>query len=95
MIREVILAGNILLFLDELHTIIGAGGAEGAIDASNILKPSLARGEIQLIGATTIEEYRKYIEKDAALERRFQPVNIEEPSAEADRSDLKRTAPAV
>ena len=81
-IREVILAGNILLFLDELHTIIGAGGAEGAIDASNILKPSLARGEIQLIGATTIEEYRKYIEKDAALERRFQPVNIEEPSAE-------------
>ena len=81
-IREVITAGNILLFIDELHTIIGAGGAEGAIDASNILKPSLARGEIQLIGATTIEEYRKYIEKDAALERRFQPVNIEEPSAE-------------
>ena len=79
MIAEVIADGNIILFLDELHTIIGAGGAEGAIDASNILKPSLARGEIQLIGATTITEYRKYIEKDAALERRFQPVNVEEP----------------
>lgn len=78
-IAEVISDGNIILFLDELHTIIGAGGAEGAIDASNILKPSLARGEIQLIGATTITEYRKYIEKDAALERRFQPVNVEEP----------------
>lgn len=79
-IREVTEAGNIYLFLDELHTLIGAGGAEGAIDASNILKPSLARGEIQLIGATTISEYRKYIEKDAALERRFQPVNVEEPT---------------
>lgn len=79
-IEEVRNDGKILLFLDELHTIIGAGGAEGAIDASNILKPSLARGEIQLIGATTIEEYRKYIEKDAALERRFQPVRVEEPS---------------
>lgn len=77
-IHEVTEAGNVLLFLDELHTLIGAGGAEGAIDASNILKPSLARGEIQLIGATTIAEYRKYIEKDAALERRFQPVNVEE-----------------
>ena len=76
-LAEVKKAGNILLFIDELHTIIGAGGAEGAIDASNILKPSLARGEIQLIGATTIEEYRKYIEKDAALERRFQPVTVE------------------
>ena len=81
-IKEVVAAGNILLFLDELHTIIGAGGAEGAMDASNILKPYLARGELQLIGATTIEEYRKYIEKDAALERRFQPVMVEEPSAE-------------
>lgn len=81
-IREVIEAGNIYLFLDELHTLIGAGGAEGAIDASNILKPSLSRGEIQLIGATTISEYRKYIEKDAALERRFQPVMVEEPSQE-------------
>lgn len=81
-ISEVKAAGNILLFLDELHTIIGAGGAEGAIDASNILKPSLARGEIQLIGATTLEEYRKYIEKDAALERRFQPVKVEEPTEE-------------
>ena len=81
-IREVINDGNIILFVDEIHTIIGAGGAEGAIDASNILKPSLARGELQLIGATTISEYRKYIEKDAALERRFQPVMVEEPSEE-------------
>ena len=81
-IREVIAAGNVILFLDEMHTIIGAGGAEGAIDASNILKPSLARGEIQLIGATTISEYRKYVEKDAARERRFQPVNVEEPTEE-------------
>jgi ATP-dependent Clp protease ATP-binding subunit ClpC len=81
-IREVIGAGNILLFMDELHTIIGAGGAEGAMDASNILKPYLARGEMQMIGATTVEEYRKYIERDAALERRFQPVMVEEPSVE-------------
>ncbi len=81
-LAEVMNDGEVLLFIDEIHTIIGAGGAEGAIDASNILKPSLARGEIQLIGATTIEEYRKYIEKDAALERRFQPVTVEEPSEE-------------
>ena len=79
-LAEVMEDGEVLLFIDEIHTIIGAGGAEGAIDASNILKPSLARGEIQLIGATTIEEYRKYIEKDSALERRFQPVTVEEPS---------------
>ena len=81
-IGEVTRAGNILLFIDEIHTIIGAGGAEGAIDASNILKPALARGEVQVIGATTIEEYRKYIEKDAALERRLQPVVVEEPTEE-------------
>lgn len=81
-IKEVTDDGNIILFLDELHTIIGAGGAEGAIDASNIMKPSLARGELQLIGATTIAEYRKYIEKDEALERRFQPVTVEEPTEE-------------
>ena len=82
LISEVKSNGNIILFLDEIHTMIGAGGAEGAIDASSILKPSLARGEMQLIGATTITEYRKYIEKDAALERRFQPVTVEEPSQE-------------
>ncbi len=79
-IKEVMADGNIILFLDEIHTIIGAGGAEGAIDASSILKPSLARGEIQLIGATTVDEYRKHIEKDPALERRFQPITVEEPS---------------
>ena len=82
LIQEVKAAGNVILFLDEVHTIIGAGGAEGAMDASNILKPSLARGELQLIGATTIGEYRKYIEKDAALERRFQPITVEEPTRE-------------
>ncbi len=81
-IKEVMQSGNVLLFIDEIHTIIGAGGAEGAIDAANILKPSLARGELQLIGATTREEYRKHIEKDAALERRFQPVEVNEPDSE-------------
>lgn len=88
LISEVEAAGNIILFLDEIHTMIGAGGAEGAIDASSILKPSLARGELQLIGATTITEYRKYIEKDAALERRFQPVSVEEPTKEQCREIL-------
>ncbi len=77
---EIRQAGNVILFIDELHTLIGAGGAEGAIDASNILKPSLARGELQCIGATTLDEYRKYIEKDAALERRFQPIQVDEPT---------------
>ena len=84
---------GILLFIDELHTIIGAGGAEGALDASNILKPSLSRGELQIIGATTLEEYRKYIEKDAALERRFQPVTVEEPSEEEAYEILKGLCP--
>ena len=92
-INEVRSNQGILLFIDELHTIIGAGGAEGALDASNILKPSLSRGEIQLIGATTLEEYRKYIEKDAALERRFQPVTVEEPSEEETIEILKGLRP--
>ncbi|MGG3694458.1 ATP-dependent protease ATP-binding subunit ClpC, partial [Heyndrickxia ginsengihumi] len=86
---EIRQAGNIILFIDELHTLIGAGGAEGAIDASNILKPSLARGELQCIGATTLDEYRKYIEKDAALERRFQPIQVDEPSTEESIQILK------
>ena len=88
-ISEVVESGDVLLFIDEIHTIIGAGGAEGALDASNILKPSLARGEIQLIGATTINEYRKYIEKDSALERRFQPVTVDEPTEEESVAILK------
>ncbi|MBR2189269.1 MAG: ATP-dependent Clp protease ATP-binding subunit [Eubacterium sp.] len=92
-IQEVMENKNILLFVDEIHTMIGAGGAEGALDASNILKPSLSRGEIQLIGATTIEEYRKYIEKDAALERRFQPVTVEEPTEEHAREILRGLRP--
>lgn len=92
-LKEVMQNGNILLFIDEIHTIIGAGGAEGAIDAANILKPSLARGELQLIGATTREEYRKYIEKDAALERRFQSVVVEEPTEEEAIEILRGLAP--
>src|SRR5690606_2900015 len=80
--EEIRQANNVILFIDELHTLIGAGGAEGAIDASNILKPSLARGELQCIGATTLDEYRKYIEKDAALERRFQPIQVDQPSVD-------------
>ncbi len=78
-IDEVKKAGNVILFIDELHTIVGAGSAEGAVDAANILKPALSRGEIRVVGATTLNEYRKYIEKDAALERRFQPVTVGEP----------------
>ena len=94
LIAEVKNDGQVLLFIDEIHTIIGAGGAEGALDASNILKPSLARGEIQVIGATTIEEYRKYIEKDAALERRFQPIMVNEPSEAESLDILKGLRPA-
>ena len=93
LISEVEADGDIILFLDELHTMIGAGGAEGAIDASSILKPALARGELQLIGATTIAEYRKYIEKDAALERRFQPITVEKPSKEQCLDILKGIQP--
>ncbi len=81
-IEEIKTAGNCILFIDEFHTIVGAGAAEGAVDAANILKPSLARGELQCIGATTLDDYRKYIERDAALERRFQPVLVDEPSVD-------------
>src|SRR5205807_8636109 len=81
-IEEIKGAGNCILFIDELHMLVGAGAAEGAVDAANILKPSLARGELQCIGATTLDEYRKHIERDAALERRFQPIIVEEPSVD-------------
>lgn len=93
LIQDVQASGNVILFMDEVHTMIGAGGAEGAIDASNILKPALARGEFQLIGATTVTEYRKYIEKDAALERRFQPINVEEPTMDQCREILRGLRP--
>ncbi|HCF51049.1 MAG TPA: ATP-dependent Clp protease ATP-binding subunit ClpC, partial [Syntrophomonas sp.] len=88
-IAEIKGAGDIIIFIDELHTIVGAGAAEGAIDAANILKPSLARGEFQCVGATTLDEYRKHIEKDAALERRFQPILVDEPSQEESIEILK------
>lgn len=89
-LNEVRRAGNIILFIDELHTIVGAGSAEGAIDAANILKPALARGEIQVIGATTLDEYRRHIEKDSALERRFQPVTVREPSRDQALANFER-----
>jgi hypothetical protein len=81
-IEEIRTAGNIILFIDEMHTLVGAGAAEGAVDAANILKPSLARGELQVVGATTLDDYRKYVERDPALERRFQPILVEEPTVE-------------
>ena len=93
-LRDVRRAGDVILFIDELHTIIGAGNAEGAIDAANILKPALGRGEVQIIGATTPEEYRRHIEKDAALERRFQPVTVAEPSREVTRAMFVPVSPS-
>ena len=88
-VNEIKSSGDVIVFIDELHTIVGAGAAEGAIDAANILKPSLARGEFQCVGATTLNEYRKHVEKDAALERRFQPILVEEPSIEESIEILK------
>ena len=89
MIEEIRSSANCILFIDEMHTIVGAGAAEGAVDAANILKPSLSRGELQTIGATTLDDYRKYVERDPALERRFQPVNVEEPTVDETTSILK------
>ena len=93
-VAEVKETGSIL-FIDELHTLVGAGAAEGAVDAANILKPALSRGELQTIGATTLDEYRKYIERDAALERRFQPVQVDEPTIEETIADPERRSPAA
>ena len=95
MLKEIRTRGDIILFIDELHTLVGAGAAEGAIDAARILKPMLARGELQTIGATTLDEYRKYVEKDAALERRFQPIQVGEPTRRAHHRDPQGPARPV
>ena len=94
-VDEIKAAGNIILFVDEFHTIVGAGAAEGAVDAASILKPSLARGQLQLIGATTLDDYRKHVESDPALERRFQPVLVEEPTVEANTRHFTRVSKSV